>query len=624
MLGERAHTASIPLPGRGETALGGSARVRASVGRLPLAISLLGIVLASTALRLVVASQTAAPWIFPDELVYSHLARSFAATGDFMVRDQPFSAWSFGPLYPVLIAPFYRLGTPTTAYFLIKTLNCVLFSLAAVPAYLLARQVLARKSALILAAGAVFIPSAIYASKVMTESLAYPLFIVAVLTIVRVLEQRTWKREIAAIAAIAIAALSRGQLAVLLPAFLFTLLIVSIFDQRDEGQTAAIRQLWRRLAAYRITLLTTFGLVAAGAAASLTGLSGQLAGGHGEAFAGVSVSELAASFVYHLIEFDLYLAILPVAAAAIVSTLAFRRRSEDRTLRIMCALTVSTTILLAAASARYLVAVSATSTDTTVPVFDRYVFYVAPLFLILFLVWLERERPRQSSKLALWLAVAAAAMPLVLPFGDLLNGRQWGTNSSTVGLVGLGILKMTTGTLLSVYAVLIVGGACLTRVFLRSQNGRQLILIVALNFGVLNLLAQAGNSAISSRALRLGVGGQTEKSWIDAAAGKEAKVAALWAGTRKPAWKAWYTVWENEFFNVSVRRVYRLREPMQYALPVTQVHLRGRSVYLPDGRRFAAQYVLTDVHTPVNGTRIAVDGATRMALFRVDGPVRLR
>jgi hypothetical protein len=594
------------------------------VGRLPVAISLLGIVLASTALRLVVASQTAAPWIFPDELVYSHLARSFAATGDFMVRDQPFSAWSFGPLYPVLIAPFYRLGTPTTAYFLIKVLNCVLFSAAAVPAYLLARRVLARKSAFILAAGAVFIPSAIYASKVMTESLAYPVFIVAVLTIVRVLEQRTCKREVAAIAAIALAALARGQLVVLLPAFLVTLLIVSIFDQRDEGQTAAIRQLWRRLAAYRITLLTTFGLVAAGAAASMTGASGQLAGGHGEAFAGVSVSALATSFVYHLVELDLYLAILPFAAAAIVSSLAFRRQSEDRTLRIMCALTISITILLAAASARYLVAVSATSTDTTVPVFDRYVFYVAPLFLILFLVWLERERPRQSSKLALWLALAAAAIPLVLPLGDLLNGRQWGTNSSTVGLVALGILKMTTGTLFSVYAVLFVGGACLTRVFLRSQNGRQLILIVALNFGVLNLLAQAGNSAISSRALRLGVGGQTEKSWIDAAAGKDAKVAALWAGTRQPAWKAWYTIWENEFFNVSVRRVYRLREPMQYALPVTKLHLRGSSVYLPDGRPFVAQYVLTDVHSPVNGQRIAVDGATGMALYRVDGRVRLR
>jgi hypothetical protein len=624
LLGERAHTASIPLPGRGEIALGGSARIRASVGRLPVALSLLGIVVASTALRLLVASQTAAPWIFPDELVYSHLARSFAATGHFAVRDQPFSAWSFGPLYPILIAPFYRLGTPATAYLLIKTLNCVLFSAAAVPAYLLARRMLTRKSALILAAAAVFIPSGIYASKVMTESLAYPLFILAALTIVRVLEERTWKREIAAIAAIALAALSRGQLAVLLPAFLSTLLIVSIFDQRDEGRTAAVRQLWRRLTAYRITLLAAFGLVSALAVASMTGASGQLAGGHGEAFASVSLSQLAASFIDHLVELDVYLAILPFIATAIVSALAFRRRSEDRALRIMCALTITTTILLAAASARYLVAVSPSSSDPTVPVFDRYVFYVVPLFLILFLVWLERGRPLQSSKLALWLGVAIAAIPLVLPYGDLLNGRQWGTNSSTVGLVPLGILRMTTGTLFSVYALLIVGGACLTRVFLRSKNSRQLILIVALNFAVLNLLAQAGNSAISRRALRLGVGGQVEKSWIDAAAGKDAKVAALWAGTRKPSWKAWYTIWENEFFNVSVRRAYRLREPMQYALPVTQLHLRGRSVYLPDGRRFVAQYVLTDVHTPVNGTRIAVDGATRMALYRVDGPVRLR
>jgi hypothetical protein len=572
----------------------------------------------------VVASQSGAPWIFPDELVYTHLARSFAATGHFAVREEPFSAWSFGPLYPILIAPIYRFATPTTAYFLIKTANAVLFSLAAVPAYFLARRVLSRKSALILAAGAVFVPSAIYASKVMTESLAYPLFLLAAVAVVRVLEAPTAKREVAAIAAIALAALARGQLIVLFPAFLSTLVVVSILDRREEGRTADVRRLWRVLAAYRIIPLTAVLAGAGLVAASVTGLSGKLAGGHGEAFAGVDLSALAASFLNHLAELDLYLGFLPFAATAMVCATAFGSWRQDRSLRIVCTFTISVTLFLAAAAARYLVAVYGSASNSSIPVFDRYVFYAAPLFLIGFLVWLERGLPRPSRRIALSFGIAAAALPLVLPFGDLLNDGQWGTNSSTVGLVPLGILRAMTGSLLAVYGALILGGAYLAYLFLRSKSPRELVLVVGLNLAVLNLFAQAGNSVISERALRLGIGDASQRSWVDDAAGTHARVAALWSGTGKPAWKGWYAIWENEFFNASVRGVYRLREPMQYALPVTQLQMRGRDLYLPGGKRFLAQYVLTDKHTALDAMPVAADAVTRMVLYRVDGPVRLQ
>jgi len=587
------------------------------------AVWLLGLVAASTTVRFAVASQSVAPWIFPDELVYSHLARSFAATGHFAVREEPFSAWSFGPLYPILIAPIYRLATPTTAYSLIKALNGVLFSLAAVPAYFLARRVLTRRGALLLAAGAVFVPSAIYSSKIMTESLAYPLFMVAMVAFVRVLEAPTAKRELAALAAIALCALARGQLIVLFPAFLLTLLVVSILDQRDEGQTAGIPQLLRRLAAYRVTLLTEVVTAAGVAVASTTGLSDELAGGHGEAFAGVNLSALAESFLHHLVELDLYLGFLPFAATALVSTLAFGRWRRDRSLRIMCTLTISVTVLLAAAAARYLVAVYSSS-DSGVPVFDRYDFYAAPLFLILFLVWLERGLARPSRKVVLWLGVATTALPLLLPYGDLLNDGEWGTKSSTVGLVTLGLLRAMTGSLLAVYGVVVVGGAYLAYLFLRSKRPRELLIVVALNFFVLNLSAQAGNSVISQRVLALGIGPSSSQSWIDTAVGTHGRVAALWSGNTKPSWKGWYRIGENEFFNSSISRVYRLRGPMQYALPVTHLNVRGRDLYLPDGKPFFAQYVLTNRKTRLEATPVAADAATHMVLYRVEGPVRLK
>jgi Dolichyl-phosphate-mannose-protein mannosyltransferase len=554
---------------------------------------LVAIVAASAAVRILFALRTPAPWILPDELVYTHLARSLGETGHFAVREQPFSAWSFGPLYPLLIAPLYRIASPGDAYVAVKVLNCVLFSFAAVPAYFLARRALTERSALILAALAVFVPSAIYTSKVMTESLAYPLFLVAALMIVRVIETPSRAGELAALAAIAAATLARGQLVVLFPAFVITLLIVSR----------------RRLAAYQVTWLATLvGL------AGLAVFRGEFAGRHSEALGAVSVPAVAASFFNHLVEFNLYLGAIPVAALAFILGCA-----GDRRLRIIGVFAATVTILLAASSARYLVAVEGGDPALT---FDRYLFYAAPLILIAFLAWLERDTPRPRLLLTATVAVAVCALPLALPYDELLTGRQWGTNSSTVGLVPWGILSVATGSLASVYISLLLGGAVLAYVVCRTTNRSLLLGMVVATLASISLVAQVGNATVSKRALRAGIG--TERAWIDGAVGPNAQVSALWASDSVALTKRWYRIWENEIFNESVRRVYVLGSQMRYALPQVPLHRSGRELYSAEGKPFVAEYVLTDARTPVDGTRIAADSRTGMVLLRVRGAVSLR
>jgi len=287
-------------------------------------------------------------------------------------------------------------------------------------------------------------------------------------------------------------------------------------------------------------------------------------------------------------------------------------------------LTITTTVLLAAAAARYLLAVYAASPDPYIRVYDRYEFYVVPLFLIGFLLWLQRGLPRPPARITLLIGVSAGGLLAILPYTDLLNGREWGTSSSSVALVPWAILRQLTGTSLAVYGAMFVGAACLVYAFSCSKNRRSLLLLVAVNFAVVNLFAQAGNSGVSHRALQAGIGAQVERSWVDKAVGKDGDVAAVWSGVGDRGWKGWYTIWENEFFNASIGRVYDLREPMRYELPSVQLHSRGPHLYLPNGLRFAAEYVLIDVKTPVVGTRIANDSATGMVLYRVDGPVQLR
>src|SRR5260370_25259687 len=112
---------------------------------------LAGIVVVSAAVRFVLARRVVAPGIMVDELIYTDLARSFASTGHFLVRGEATAAYGF--VYPLLIAPAFRaFDSMPVAYEAAKAINSVLMSLAAVPAYFLARRVLRPPLALVAAA----------------------------------------------------------------------------------------------------------------------------------------------------------------------------------------------------------------------------------------------------------------------------------------------------------------------------------------------------------------------------------------------------------------------------------------------------------------------------------------
>ena len=63
---------------------------------------------------------------------------------------------------------------------------------------------------------------------------------------------------------------------------------------------------------------------------------------------------------------------------------------------------------------------------------------------------------------------------------------------------------------------------------------------------------------------------QQPRSWIDGAVGRDAHVAMLWTGGNALA------MWENEFWNRSVDRVYNLRAPLPGDMPSTHVKVGDR------------------------------------------------
>src|SRR5262245_28341480 len=114
---------------------------RGVIARVRPGILLAAVVAASFAVWALVGSFVSSPWIYADELIYSDLARSIAAGGPPSVRGATTYAYGLG--YPLVVSPAWVLFRNLDhAYAAARVLNALVMSLAAVPAYFLARRFL--------------------------------------------------------------------------------------------------------------------------------------------------------------------------------------------------------------------------------------------------------------------------------------------------------------------------------------------------------------------------------------------------------------------------------------------------------------------------------------------------
>jgi len=165
-------------------------RRRSFVDRLLAAFPLVAVALVVLVFYAVEAWYRKTPWVFGDELEWTQLSRSIASTGHAARRGQPIY---FKSLYSYAIAPFWWIHSTASAYAAIKYANAVIMSLAAVPTYLLARMLVSRRGALIVAVGSVAVPGMAYATSIVPDVLAYPYFALCSWLAVRALRsQKRW------------------------------------------------------------------------------------------------------------------------------------------------------------------------------------------------------------------------------------------------------------------------------------------------------------------------------------------------------------------------------------------------------------------------------------------------
>jgi hypothetical protein len=585
-----------------------SARVRAT----PAWVWVGALFVLSIGVRVAYSLRYPAPWIFQDELVYSELAKSFAATGHLATRGSP-AGRGFGVVYPVLISPAYAAFRDLPhAYEAAKVINAALMSLTAIPVYLIARRVAGPGLSLVAAALAVAIPSMFYTDAIMTENAFYPGFALWVLMLVRALERPTVGRQLASIGVLAVVYLTRPQGIVLVPILLTAVLLVVMADVRRDR--LGLRAAGAALLRFRVTWLA---LLVVGTAYLVTevvirgqSLSNALLGNYFVLTkSNYSVKVVGRWFVYHLGEFDFSVGVLPFAAFLLVLGLALRRDAPRE-------LTIFVGVTLASAFWFILQVAAFASTPYGQQIQERNVFYIAPLFLIALVAWIALGAPRPVPDTAL-AALAAGALPGVVPYDSLLSVRVYTNAFGLLPLLSLLERHTVASTQLS---AAIVGGSILAAAFFIVVP-RRLALLVPAAVLVFFALASASVEKRTARASRDSRTGaiQQRRDWIDRVVHSDSSVATLWTGNRN-----FVALWDNEFFNRSVGPVYNLYGPPD-GLPQETVSIDRRTGALrgPAGKVVSAPYVLADDTTQFRGTPVTRDAKIGMTVYRTGGALRL-
>jgi hypothetical protein len=333
--------------------------------------------------------------VMTDELQYVKLSLSVAERWSPLPVLHGQLVGSLNQLYPLLLAPLFGTLDAPAAFRAAHYVNAPLMASAAIPAYLLARELVDRAAALAVGLLSVVLVWMTLTGFLLTEVVAYPVFLWAVLAIQRAVASPSWRRDLLALAAIALAVLARTQFLVLVA----VLPLAVAVHELGTADWRAHREVLHALARRRL-LLVVYALAVVGfALLALVGSASSLLGDYSVTATEGSLlpAGLWQSTAAHLDSLAIGCGLLPLVLGGGWALHTLVRPASARA-HAFATITVSSTVLLALESASFDIRFGGRDV-----VRDRYVFYLAPLLLVGTAALLrERRRP--------WLAPVAVAV----------------------------------------------------------------------------------------------------------------------------------------------------------------------------------------------------------------------
>ncbi len=557
---------------------------------------LVGGVAVVAAIRGWLASRIAMPWLFSDELVHSELAKNLANGSLFEIRGRQVNITY---AYPLVIAPAWLLSSMGATYAVAKAINVVLVSAAAVPVYLLGRRLASPAGAAVAAVLAVLVPDLALTGALMQENLAYPAFLTAALLIVLCLEEPTAGHQVALLAAIAVAAAARFELLVLV-----AIVPTAVLLARASA---------RRLAGVFVPCVGVIVVLAVLDAVQPSRLQDALQT-FPETSAGYGVGGVLRWIVRSLAGLDLATGAIPLVALVLLTLpRATPRRPAERAF-----------LSVAWASLGWFLVVGGLSGSwEPFGLKERYLVYVEPLLLLALVLWVELG-PARRLRVVLGAAAVLALCVAFLPLGSLLTAPSLPGNA--LGLEVFRRIGNATGFGWGLKALLV--GAVLAVPLVAAALARRRV--VALAFvGVFIAVSAAFAARIAddqARAVAATAMLPADRSWVDAAVGKDAKVTLLNTSNfmpetvRQEIFPVFAPWWETQFWNRSARSVDSLGSPEPLPLAQGSGKLDWASGNVSGVQ--PASTVLVDPRFEVVGRRRAASNA--LVLYdRVPAPIRL-
>jgi Dolichyl-phosphate-mannose-protein mannosyltransferase len=543
----------------------------------------------------------AAPRVFGDEVIYLDAGDSLADGHGLRVQDH---AYGRGPGYPATIAPIASITQDRSAvYFWAKLANALWFALSAIPIYLLARRLLSRRWSLGVAALSLLIPSSIYIGLVMTDSLAYLVGLFALYAIVLAVERPTWQRQLGVPLAVGLAYLVRPQFAVLYPAYL----LAGVAAERRR-----LRDLWVSAA------VTVAGLAALGTFVAVDGSA--TLGDYAFLWRSYDLDGVARMVDYHYAELGLYLGLIPLLLLpAVIAVLYRRARAGSAAHRAFLVVFVATTLL-----ALLVAAVFASSPSSQGRLYDRYVFYVVPLWLIAGAAWLREGAPLPRRAVLIGTTVSLGALA-ALPFDvyvvdDASKELHAAGTPIWTNLGDLAVAHGQTGH----RAIFVVTAIAAALVLLTPRRRSWALALPVVAVFVANSFLLWSHGIEDNNGDVFGSDTAAARSWIDRVVPGDESVTML---DIQPSCqrRLSYAYLLTEFFNDRVDSMSQVGVPAYGGLPKDTVDVNdaGRLVQ-SDGRILRARWIVAPSGVKVFGRPVAEGTVDHLVLWHVpDGDVEL-
>jgi hypothetical protein len=541
--------------------------------------------------RILLGLDVPTPWIVPDETIYGILGRTLYHSGRLTVANANSDFYSL--VYPALIGGPLAWLSPHRGYEVAKALGAISMSLAAVPAYLWARSVVSNRSAVLVAALTLALPSLAYTGLLMTETVFYPLLVLFCWVSARTLVAPTARSQLLVVGLVTATALTRVQGGVLVLVFPTAVLLAGV----------GVREAPRRFA---ITFLG-FGIAVA------AWLVWRLASGGGA----VGAYTVTTSGGYHLIPIVRYVfyhagalvlltGFFPACAAAL---LWFERRRLSAEVRAALAVATALSLWL-------VLEVGAFASQFVGHVAERDMIAAAPPLFLCLAVWLELGAPRTVRRTLLVSGAAVVAI-LAWPLHTMLGPAAF---PSALGLVPIDRLA---GSSVARERLLLDGGFVLAALVLILSPRRVLrvvpyLLIVLLGTGSVVAERYITKQAHISQETMLG----PQKDWIDRAA--KGPVILVYGDKLQ-----WAAVWESLFWNRKLVAAYALSGAQVIGpAPGGYVALSNSGTVILGGHPLPQRYAVTELGLLAAGTRLADAGVTAgivapWRLWRLGPPLTL-